>query len=83
MRFATKTTIVPKGGGPDCQSPVLIRKGTGIGSSVYHMHRGKDLYGDVADEFRPERWERDQLAHIGWGFLPFLGGPRLCLGSKL
>ena len=46
------------------------------------MHRRKDLYGDDADNFCPERWEGDKLANIGWGFLPFLGGPRLCLGSK-
>ena len=82
VRFANKATVIPRGGGPDGQSPVLLRKGTGIGSSVYHLHRRKDLYGDDADDFRPERWEGDQLANIGWGYMPFLGGPRQCLGSK-
>lgn len=82
VRFAKKTTIIPRGGGPDGQSPVLLRKGKGIGSSVYHLHRRKDLYGGDAEEFRPERWEGDQLADIGWGYMPFLGGPRQCLGSK-
>ena len=82
VRFANKTTVIPRGGGPDGQSPVLLRKGMGIGSSVYHLHRRKDLYGDDADDFRPERWEKDQLANIGWGYMPFLGGPRQCLGSK-
>lgn len=46
------------------------------------MHRRKDLYGDDADAFRPERWEGSELANIGWGFMPFHGGPRICLGSK-
>ncbi len=32
-------------------------------------------------EFRPERWENDKLANIGWAYLPFHGGPRLCLGK--
>ena len=82
VRFAKKATVIPRGGGPNGQSPVLLRKGTGIGSSVYHLHRRTDLYGDDADQFRPERWERDQLANIGWGYMPFLGGPRQCLGSK-
>lgn len=45
------------------------------------MHRRKDLYGEDAMEFRPERWEGDRLAKIGWGYLPFHGGPRLCLGK--
>lgn len=82
VRFARKTTLLPVGGGPDGESPVLIRRGAGVGYSVYHMHRRKSLYGEDADEFRPERWEGSDLEHIGWGFMPFHGGPRICLGSK-
>lgn len=47
------------------------------------MHRRKDLYGDDAMDYRPERWENDNLANIGYGYLPFHGGPRLCLGREL
>ena len=54
----------------------------GVGTSTYHMHRRKDLYGLDAEEFRPERWEGGKLDQIGWGFLPFHGGPRICLGRK-
>ncbi|KAL8818041.1 MAG: hypothetical protein Q9223_003245 [Gallowayella weberi] len=82
VRFALNTTLLPVGGGPDGESPVLIRRGAGVGYSVYHMHRQKSLYGDDADEFRPERWEGSELSRIGWGFMPFHGGPRTCLGSK-
>ncbi len=83
VRVALKTTLLPSGGGPDGHSPVLIRRGTGVGYSVYHMHRQKSLYGDDAAEFRPERWEGSELdKKIGWGFMPFHGGPRICLGSK-
>ncbi|KAL8942224.1 MAG: hypothetical protein Q9211_001491 [Gyalolechia sp. 1 TL-2023] len=46
------------------------------------MHRRKSLYGEDADEFRPERWEGPELEHIGWGFMPFHGGPRICLGRE-
>ncbi|KAL9034040.1 MAG: hypothetical protein Q9180_005624 [Flavoplaca navasiana] len=83
VRFALKTTLLPVGGGPDGQSPVLIRKGAGVGYSTYHMHRSKSLYGDDAHDFRPERWLGSELEHIGWGFMPFHGGPRICLGSML
>jgi len=82
VRFALKPTIIPSGGGPDGKSPVLLRTGMGIGYSVYHMHRRTELYGPDATEFRPERWEGPELANIGWGFLPFHGGPRVCLGRK-
>ena len=81
-RAALKTTTLPVGGGPDGQSPVLVREGAAVGYCVYAMHRRKDLYGEDANEFRPERWEDGQLsANIGYGYLPFNGGPRLCLGQ--
>jgi cytochrome P450 len=49
------------------------------------MHRRKDLYGEDAELFRPERWEENdgRLAKtIGYGYLPFNGGPRVCLGQE-
>lgn len=82
VRVAAKTTILPSGGGPDGNSPVLIPKHTGIGYSVYHMHRQKSIYGDDRNSFRPERWLSPELESVGWGFMPFHGGPRICLGSK-
>jgi cytochrome P450 len=83
LRFATRTTFLPRGGGPDGCSPVLLRRGMGITYSVYHMHRRKDLYGEDATSFRPERWEQSQLADIKMGYLPFNTGPRVCLGKDL
>lgn len=47
------------------------------------MHRSKEIYGEDANEFRPERWKGPELKNIGFGFMPFHGGPRLCLGSKI
>ena len=82
MRQATKTTTIPRGGGPDGLSPLLVPKGIGIGFSPYHMHRDPDTYGEDADKFRPERWEGDELKNVGLGFIPFHAGPRVCLGSE-
>ena len=86
-RSALKTTTLPTGGGPDGTSPVLVRKGEAVGYCVYAMHRRKDIYGEDADSFRPSRWDPDNkegpnLKGVGWGYLPFNGGPRVCPGRK-
>ncbi|KAH9219897.1 cytochrome P450 [Leptodontidium sp. 2 PMI_412] len=86
-REATKTTVLPTGGGPDGNSPIFVKKGTGVGYAVYAMHRRKELYGNDAEMFRPERWDPEEdsnsinLKNIGWGYLPFNGGPRVCIGQ--
>ena len=81
QRAASKTTTIPKGGGADGQSPVVVHKGESVGYCVYAMHRRKDIYGVDAREFRPERWENDALKGVGYGYLPFGAGPRACLGQ--
>ena len=87
MRQAMKATVLPVGGGPNASAPILVRKGEAVAYSVYAMHRRKDLYGKDADQFRPDRWEsgsgkEPDLRNIGWGYLPFNGGPRVCLGRE-
>lgn len=79
-RTALTTTTLPTGGGPQGTSPVLIRKGTAVGYCPYLIHRRKDLYGDDAHLFRPERWADGLEKSVGWGYIPFNGGPRVCLG---
>jgi cytochrome P450 len=46
------------------------------------MHRRKDIYGPDAEEFRPERWAPEEGLRPGWGYLPFNGGPRICVGQQ-
>lgn len=86
-RKANKMTFLPTGGGPDRTAPVLIPKGATVAYSVYAMHRRPDLYGMDAELFRPERWDEDMPMRsdktaAAWGYLPFNGGPRICLGSE-
>ena len=80
-RQATKTTILPTGGGPDGTSPILVRKGELVVFSPYVNSRKKNIYGPDADDFRPERWETGELSNTGWAYFPFNGGPRQCLGE--
>jgi cytochrome P450 len=79
-RFATVDTTLPVGGGPDGKSPVFIPKKSKVLYFVTVMHRRKDLWGPDAEEFRPERWEEN--GRHGWEYLPFNGGPRICLGRE-
>jgi cytochrome P450 len=78
-RRALKDTTIPLGGGPDGKSPVYIKKDTNVEYSVYVMHRRKELWGADADDFKPERWDGRKS---GWEYLPFNGGPRICIGQQ-
>lgn len=87
VRTAAKDTTLPRGGGPNEDQPVFVPKGTAVNYSVYVMHRDKGIYGPDADEFKPERWDADNnkdrnSAMYTWGYLPFNGGPRICLGQQ-
>ncbi|KAG5803548.1 hypothetical protein H9Q74_012956 [Fusarium xylarioides] len=49
---------------------------------IYAIHRSRDIWGQDANEFRPERWEklsdRQKTA-----FMPFGHGPAACVGRNL
>jgi cytochrome P450 len=78
-RLCVKDTTLPLGGGADQRSPIAIRAGQSVVFSVYAMHRRTDLWGDDALEFKPSRWEQKMPA---WQYLPFMGGPRVCIGQQ-
>ncbi|PGH29678.1 hypothetical protein GX50_07563 [[Emmonsia] crescens] len=80
-REAIRTTILPTGGGPNADRPMLVRKGELVVFSQYVNSRKSNIYGADADDFRPERWESGELDKIGWAYFPFNGGPRQCLGE--
>ncbi|KAH8585621.1 cytochrome P450 [Bisporella sp. PMI_857] len=63
-RRAAADTCFSRGGEEDGLSPIYIRKGEEVIYSVYVLHRRKDLWGDDADKFRPERWERRKHGYI-------------------
>jgi len=81
-RFALKDTVLPRGGGSNGESPLFVPKGTIVAYSTYVMHRRKDIYGPDADEFRPERWSPEEGLRPSWAYLPFNGGPRICVGQQ-
>ncbi|KAJ5654749.1 hypothetical protein N7490_001752 [Penicillium lividum] len=78
-RNATRDTTIPRGGGPEGEEPVYVRKGQSVFYTTHVMHRRKDLWGPDADEFKPGRWANRKA---GWEYIPFNGGPRICLGQQ-
>ncbi|KAI9757049.1 MAG: hypothetical protein M4579_003618 [Chaenotheca gracillima] len=50
-RMAQKDTTLPRGGGLNGESPVLVKKGQSVAYSVHVMHRAKEYWGEDADQF--------------------------------
>jgi cytochrome P450 len=92
VRLALHDTTLPRGGGPDGTQPIGILKNTPIGYSTIVMQRRSDLYPadnaqvggnpdfPPAEEFSPERWQSWQPKP--WTYIPFNGGPRICIGQQ-
>lgn len=79
-RQALCNTTLPEGGGPEGNDRILVRKNQIVVFHIYLVQRLERYYGPDADQYRPERWA--DLTKIGWAFMPFGSGPRVCLGQQ-
>lgn len=62
----------------------VVPKGTIMLMSFYALHRRIDIWGDSAEEFDPENFDQDRAkSRHSFGYLPFSGGSRNCIGMKL
>nr|prf cytochrome P450alk1 [Candida tropicalis] len=82
FRVATRNTTLPRGGGEGGLSPIAIKKGQVVMYTILATHRDKDIYGEDAYVFRPERWFEPETRKLGWAYVPENGGPRICLGQQ-
>ncbi|KAF2101995.1 cytochrome P450 52A5 [Rhizodiscina lignyota] len=86
VRVALHDTTIPRGGGPNGDEPVGVPKDTPIAYSTLVMQRREDIYPPEssgfapAREFVPERW--DSWTPKSWTYVPFNGGPRICIGQQ-
>lgn len=80
-RIALQDTVLPRGGGSEGRSPIFVQKGDILSISFYTLHRRKDLFGQDAEQFKPERWDNFQPPR--WAYVPFSGGPRICIGQQM
>ncbi|KAH7692451.1 Abieta-7,13-dien-18-ol hydroxylase protein [Dioscorea alata] len=75
-KCAEEDDVLPNG--------LKMKKGDGITYLIYAMARMVDLWGDDAEEFRPERWLKNGKfqPESPFKFVTFNAGPRICLGKE-
>ncbi|KAB8263955.1 cytochrome P450 [Aspergillus pseudonomiae] len=88
VRLALHDTTLPRGGGPDGLSPIGVRADTRVIYSTMLMQRNPENYDAPGsaqyvdpEKFHPDRWLSGWQPKP-WRFIPFNGGPRICLGQQ-
>ncbi len=62
---------------------VKVRAGTQVGVAPWVMHRHKKLW-DHPERFDPERFAPEKaVSRPRFAYMPFGGGPRICIGAAL
>lgn len=56
--------------------------GTVLSVPTYTIHHSTEIWGDDAEEYRPERWENVTTRQKN-AFIPFSHGPRSCVGRNV
>uniref|UniRef100_A0A7S4R836 Cytochrome P450 n=1 Tax=Alexandrium monilatum TaxID=311494 RepID=A0A7S4R836_9DINO len=62
---------------------IRIRAGTAVMFCPYAQGRCKELWGQDAEAFRPERWLEMKSRPSDFAYSAFNAGPRICLGKSL
>ncbi|KAK3315066.1 cytochrome P450 [Apodospora peruviana] len=83
LRAALQDTSLP---GRPGQPNIAVLKGDVVVYSALSMQRRRDLCPEVSDKFAdpavfdPDRW--DYWTPKAWNYVPFNGGPRICVGQN-
>ena len=80
LRLAPPILRVQRQGSQDIEiAGIRIPAGTSIDVLPYALHRDPDFWSDPL-QFKPERFLEPK--HHPWAYMPFGGGPRVCLGKR-
>lgn len=80
----TLERIVPQGG--VTVSGVFIPGGTIIGANAWVIHRDKDIFGEDAEQWRPQRWieaDKERRRRMENHIFSFGMGARTCIGKNV
>ncbi|TVY84832.1 Cytochrome P450 52A5 [Lachnellula suecica] len=82
VRIAAKDTTLPTGGGISMTEPIGLLENDVCIYSALSLHRREDLYppGSNVLNYDPDRWLTWQPKP--WDYVPFNGGPRICVGQQ-
>lgn len=84
LRTAVNSTVWDS---EDGSKKYYIPQGSTATWSSIGLHRRRDLWGPDACAFDPDRWldERNKKYFLAnpFIFIPFHGGPRICLGQQV
>jgi cytochrome P450 len=76
--------LVPAGGATVCGK--ALKEGTIVGMNAWALHRDREVFGDDAEVYRPERWieaDKGRLKAMERSFFSFGHGPRACIGKNI
>lgn len=82
LRLYPPATLLPRMAFEEIKLGDLeIPKGLSIWIPVLAIHHSREIWGEDANEFRPDRFASKSFAP-GRHFLPFAAGPRNCIGQS-
>ncbi|KAB5550751.1 cytochrome P450 [Coniochaeta sp. 2T2.1] len=76
--------VVPDGGARICGRD--FPKGSIVGINSWVEHRNKDIFGEDADVFNPDRWlsaDQERVGLMNRHWMPFGLGSRTCIGRHI
>eukprot|EP01018_Ginkgo_biloba_P035873 Gb_08312 [translate_table: standard] len=77
-KIAAEDDVLPDG--------TCVSKGSFVGYSIYSMGRMVSIWGSDCEEYKPERWLKNNGEFVGknpYKFPVFQAGPRICLGKEM
>jgi cytochrome P450 len=62
--------------------PCTVKPGMLVAINVFSLHRRKDIWGEDAEEYNPDRFLRENVENRHpFSFIPFSAGARNCIGK--